>query len=1167
MTGSPGTCTRAADFLAQPDGQDLGAALDHIQQCQPCQKYFNTREVDFAKVIQRDPLGALGDLAVDANRRLAEDSGLRSSPTRATREIWAAPVIEGFRLGEKIGETGNSQVFVASQVSLNRQVALKIVRDKGEKNRLQELVREASLMAALKSPNILTVHETGTWEKGFWIALEYCPQGSVADAVAAGGPWNEIEAAALVRKVALAAHSAHQVGIIHRDIKPSNILIGPGYEPKLADFGLARSFSSPGKGDSKTRSLGSPAYTSPEQASSRPVDARTDVHGLGTVLYHLLTGHAPFRAGNNFESLMLAAHTLPLNPGLVNSKLSRDLCNVCMKCLAKDPSQRYLTAEELAKDLDRFLSGKPVKARPLSQPEKAWRWVRRNKGLSLAIAGSVSMLLVSTVMFALLSGWALRQRSLAETNARLAVEQQHLAELRAYASAVQRANHEWNNQYASFAADLLAECPFELRGWEHDYITTKTRQCQVELTGHLDEVTGIAMSPEGRWVASTGEDGQVILWDSHTGSHEILTQLGSQGIKIRFSADGERLVATCADGTLRVWKKKQRVWLNPIETGATIRSEYSRRGAPLATTSDCSRALTMTTQNRLALWDTESGARVALFDAEHASPIGALEIAPDGRRAASADRSGKILLWDMATGKQVLACAGHPLPVLCLAFSTDGKQLFSGGMDNSIRIWDTSTGQLTRTITGHTDWVNALAISPDGSTLASGSDDNLIRLWDVATGNPSGIYTGHTDFVNCLCFSPEGRRLFSGGYDQTVRIWDIRTLQGPSRLVHPDIVTCLRLSPNERWLATGCGDKAIRIWDNTTGRVAHTLTGHTRRLESLCFHPGGGQLASSAEDGGVWLWKTGDWTRERVLDAPKVPARTVLYSPGGDLIACSLVDGTLCILDSQTGNLIRQWAAHRGAAIGLAFSPDGQWLASTGNDSMVKVWKTADGTLANDLQGHSGTVHGVAFDAEGRELATGGDDRTICLWDWREGVLKQRLHGHKSGITGLAYLDGNARLASTGFDNTLNLWDPRSGMTMLSLRSHRGGIRALHFSQASRILATGSDDRSVILRKVPFELETVVLNEDMTPVEEFWRKASGASAGPRPPKGQGFQLSDRAAGGGQPGGSTAPFLNWMVEHQNGQYRVINRNLLARRQAEDRRRLRQWAGLAETESAP
>jgi len=304
-------------------------------------------------------------------------------------------MVPGYAMLGKLGAGGMGVVYKARHLKLGRVVALKMILAGGHA-REEELARfrtEAEAIARLQHPNIVQVHEVGEHDGLPFFSLEFCPGGSL-DRKLGGTPLPPREAARLVETLARAMHAAHGKNVIHRDLKPANVLLGEDGTPKITDFGLAKKLDNAGQTASGAI-MGTPSYMAPEQAGgkSKEIGPAADVYALGAILYELLTGRPPFKAATVMDTLMQVVMDEPVPPSQLQPKTPRDLETVCLKCLRKEPGQRYASAEALAEDLARFQAGLPVQARPVGALERGWRWCRRNPAVA-ALTAVVTLTLV-----------------------------------------------------------------------------------------------------------------------------------------------------------------------------------------------------------------------------------------------------------------------------------------------------------------------------------------------------------------------------------------------------------------------------------------------------------------------------------------------------------------------------------------------------------------------------------------------------------------------------------------------------------------------------------------------------------------------------------------------------------------------------------------------------
>ena len=287
-----------------------------------------------------------------------------------------------YRLIREIARGGMGVVYLARQVSLDRDVAVKmLLPGLATADYLRRFRAEASTAAALQHPSIVAIHEVGVWQGQPCLVLDYVDGPNLAERVeqAGDGGIDFRQSAEWVKAIAEAVDHAHERGILHRDLKPSNVLIDPAGHPRVTDFGLAKRFDQVSQLTLSGAVVGSPAFMPPEQASAGhgKVSRRSDVYGLGAILYHLLAGRPPFQGETPTDVLHQVLHDPPAALRAVETKVPRDLETICLKCLEKDPARRYPTAKAVAEELDRFLAGQPIAARPVGAAGKAWRWLRK----------------------------------------------------------------------------------------------------------------------------------------------------------------------------------------------------------------------------------------------------------------------------------------------------------------------------------------------------------------------------------------------------------------------------------------------------------------------------------------------------------------------------------------------------------------------------------------------------------------------------------------------------------------------------------------------------------------------------------------------------------------------------------------------------------------------
>jgi serine/threonine protein kinase len=342
------------------------------------------------------------------------------------------PAIPGFVVERELGRGGTGVVYLARETSLERDVAVKVVSGGplADPQGRSRWLREARAFARVPHDNVVEIYRVDETEEWLFLVLEYVPGGTLGRRLS--GPLPHRAAAGLAETIARTVAHVHGCGLLHLDLKPSNILLdgAPGspweqVAPKVSDFSIARLDGEPGATETVSAGpKGTPSYMAPEQVIGRRelIGPPADIYALGALLYHLLTGRPPFQAASVVETLDQVRHQDPVPPRRLDSSIPRDLETICLTCLQKDPTRRYATAHALADDLRRWLDGRPIAARPVSPPEKAWRWCRRRPVVA-ALTGTLALTLSAGFLSTLLL-WqrAEAERRRAEADFRMANE-------------------------------------------------------------------------------------------------------------------------------------------------------------------------------------------------------------------------------------------------------------------------------------------------------------------------------------------------------------------------------------------------------------------------------------------------------------------------------------------------------------------------------------------------------------------------------------------------------------------------------------------------------------------------------------------------------------------------------------------------------------------------
>jgi WD40 repeat protein len=1024
----------------------------------------------------------------------------------AARDPEVAPAdLPGYEILGELGRGGMGVVYQARQVALDRLVALKMVLA-GAHAGPEELARfraEAEAVARLQHPNIVQIYEVGAHGGLPYFSLELVAGGAL-DRKLAGTPLPAREAARLAEALARAVQAAHERGVVHRDLKPANVLLdgAPGAPvgectPKVTDFGLAKRLDQGGGRTGTGAILGTPSYMAPEQAAGKPgeVGPAADVYALGAILYECLTGRPPFRAETPWDTLQQVVAADPVPPRALQPKVPRDLETVCLKCLRKDLPRRYPSARALAEDLNNYLAGRPIHARPVGVLERAIKWARRRPA-------AASLLLVSIVAALALGGLGVNraydaqlQRNL-DTEAQLrqdaeaarreaqrqeqltqaALQREHDALAREqqtlYLHRITLAHREWGDNHVGRALELVNACPPDLRHWEWHYLNRLCHSDFLTFRGHASSVLGVAFSPDDKRLASASGDQTVKVWDAQTGQEELSLKGHTGAVQgVCFSPDGKRLASAGGaydKGEVKVWdaERGQEVLTLRGHTGFVRCVCWSPDGKRLASAGGKSNV------GEVKVWDAGRGQEVLAL--RHTSDIVGVSWSPDGKRLASTTWNG-AMVWDAERGQQVLALQGHTAGVHSVSWSPDGKRLASAGGDigkpGEVKVWDAERGQQVLALQGHGDWVNSVSWSPDGKRLATASRDQTVKVWDAQTGRETLSLRGHTLEVFCVSWSPDGKRLASASRDRTVRVWEAEQRQEALLLLgHTQQVLGVCWSPDGKRLASASVDQTVRVWEET-GQEALAFRAHSGPVTSVSWSPDGKRLASGGYDKMVQIWGPERGQKSLSLTGHSGIVFCVSWSPDGKRLASAggtwdpgkngYVGCEVKVWDAERGQEVFTLQGHTGPVHCVCWSPDGKRLASGSQDATVRVWDAERGQEVPSLRREAIPAMSVSWSPDGRRLASAGWDPTVKVWDVSSGQEAVSLKGHTANVTSVSWSPDGKRLASASQDMTVKVWDAECGQEALSLKGNSNPNASVCWSPDGKRLAGALGDETV----------------------------------------------------------------------------------------------------------
>lgn len=1001
-----------------------------------------------------------------------------------------------YELTKVLGEGGMGIVYDARQTSIDRNVAVKMLKAKSAGNQKQraKFLAEAVVTGELDHPNIVPIYDVGSNAEG---ALFYSMK------KVQGTPWLKAikqkttqENIEILMKIADAVGFAHARGVVHRDLKPENVMLGEYGEVLVMDWGLAQ----PSKTFRKSRSItetntmgGTPAYMAPEMTTG-PIDKigpRSDVYLLGAMLFEILTGGPPHVAKNAMKCLMAAARN-----EIAPTDKKGELMDIAMKAMATNPDDRFqdvksfqaairdyqshsesiLLANHAQEHLrnansrqDYELFSKAV----FGFQQAIELWSENNfaiTGLANAKLGyaeaafqkgdldlSLSLLDKSNPGHATLIGEL--QAAQAERDAKI----KRLALLKRIASGLAAAVFVIVTGAAIWirSEQMKAEAEAERANEQAKIATDARNQAQesekVAVVARIEAEQSARAESAAKVAAIEAREDAIeqkkIAVDERNKAEEAkeneekeayVSKIGLAASQIEKNAftTARQVLETCKP-ELRNWEWGRLSYLCSQEQKST---DAIAPVDSVAIDLSGKRFATGGWEGTARIWNLATN-RLEQTLAHDCDYVHSVSFSPDGKYLATGSNSAKgfVQLWDAATGENVRSFKGHTDAVLSVMFSRDGRQLLTGSYDKTARLWNVETGEQIREFRGHTLWVWSATFSRDEKRIVTTGQDGTAIVYDVEGRGQTPPFTGHRGPVYSAAFSPDGKSVVSAGYDRRLLVWK------PEEIKPYDF---------QQLKTIGKNSASIRETRVIPPAAYRALDGHTDAVRSVRFSEDGALLVSGGQDNTVRVWEFSTLTSITTFRGHGSEVTSVTFLPNGTTVLSASHDKTVRewnVASYEELRILRgrMLDGHEDAVLSASYSGDQKHILTASRDRSARTWDVLTGRPELELkEGHEYLASSAIFFPDGRKLVTAAIDNTTRIWDSTTGGQVARFD--RTGRAAAVALAQNKRwIATGGEDKSAQIWDIETTQRIHVLADHKFEVTALAFSPDDRMLATG----------------------------------------------------------------------------------------------------------------
>ncbi len=1015
-------CNHPVDYSANEESKESKGVLEtvHVADCPNC-----------------------GSVSISIDSNFTQTFVPKSDSTQTSlpeTEFCENGQVGHFILNKRLGKGAFGEVWLADDINLKREVALKLPNASLDDKTL--LLHEAQSAAILNHPNIVSVYEVGALDNQVYIASEYIDGITLADSMSAGiAPFEKT--VALLAKIALALDHAHNQGIIHRDIKPANILLNQKGEPFVTDFGLAKRNSSEQSISSEGQILGTARYMSPEQAcgNTNKTDHRSDIYALGVVFFEMMTGDSPFR-GNVRAVIHNKINEDAPSPRGLDLKIPKDLDTICLKCLEREPANRYHTAGELALEFQRYTRNEPIVARPISTLAKTWRWRQRRPLVANLIFGLFASLVLGIVGIGYYSIEATQNAN--QTRKALYRSKMNLASeyfAKGDYTGVRRIVDQMNSDQ-QFA---------DVKGFEWHFF--KSFLSAIYQTVHQGNPVGdVALSHDGRLMAALGTDRVIRVWE--TQEMQLIRTLSldvGRFHSIEFYPTTQQLVSGSSDGFVRVW--------NPAKNSLPIlEAKHGPAVHFVKVSPDGKQVLTAGQKGAIRIWELASLSFIQEIPAGKAG-VADVCFSADSDLLIVASQDGLTRQWNLADAsiKKIIEITAHTKSKITkIAFSNNGKILLTGHYDGHLNFWSLETGSLLFSYNTIAGLISDMTFLADTSTVAVTGSTGIFLLFDVNQKREVRRLVTHNLRGGKLSHSQNGKYLAVGSGAGSVKLLNCKYLLTPAVFWHDSNTLALKFTDESTTFVAGSADGTVRLWDYINGQVTTIIDGkneNSNHFQLMDIQPGGRLMATVGEDNLVTIREVQSGNLVHQINPIGTVITSLKFSNSGKSLALTTDQNTLILY--QTSNWEHSpitFEIGEGKVTDLSFTANDRQIAIANRDGKVLLANVELETISNRTLNLQMTPHSLTFCNSTGLLAIGTESGEIFFWNGESDRPIDSILAHSGRVSAMQVFSNGKTLVSAGRDGDIKLWDIQTRELISTLIRHRRQVFDLAISADDKTL-------------------------------------------------------------------------------------------------------------------